>query len=190
MQDKLFNIKKVLAMLVFIAVFSLMGLSTGKPIMVLAYAVFFMLVSFVVILTLKKKQRHFEVSEKTNPIIKKIGGIVLLALAITSPLYVFSTSNLLNTGKEVDAMFLSIVFGISIVFLGLLFVAIKLINKMNATTMHRALGYILIIIASILPGAIVAGIDRSTTGIGSTYYVALAVVIFAWNGFGLISNQE
>ncbi|PKN79693.1 MAG: hypothetical protein CVU48_04645 [Candidatus Cloacimonetes bacterium HGW-Cloacimonetes-1] len=190
MQDKLFNIKKVLAMIVFIAVFSLMGLSTGKPIMVLAYAVFFVLVSFGVIITIRKKQRHFEVSGNTNPMLKKIGGIVLLALALISPLYVFSTSNLLNTGKDVNAVFLFTVFGISVLFLGLMFVAVKLINKINATNLNRALGYVLIIVASIIPGAIVASIDRSTTGIGSTYYIALAVVILAWNGFGLISNQE
>ena len=87
-------------------------------------------------------------------------------------------------------MFLLAVFGIIVLFMGLLYVAVKLINKAEATVMHRTIGYILIIIASIIPGAIVAGLDRSTTGIGSTYYLALTIVILSWNGWGLISNQE
>jgi hypothetical protein len=56
--------------------------------------------------------------------------------------------------------------------------------------MHRVIGYVLFVIAAIIPGLMMSRVDSTPMGIGSVYYVAMAVLILAYNAMGLFCNQE
>lgn len=189
MPDKWFNLKKIISLIVFIAVFSLMGLATGKPLMIVAYAAFFMVVVVIAFLKLKNKQRHFEVNETTNPIVRKVIGVAFVLLAVALPALIITRTNLVNL-PVLNAGVVAAIFGITLLFIAMMTIATHLINNKGSEKPMLIIGYALIIIASAIPGFIMAGIDRSTTGIGSVYYVALAVVILAWNGVGLALNKD
>jgi hypothetical protein len=46
------------------------------------------------------------------------------------------------------------------------------------------IGFGLFVIAAIIPGALMVNVDSTTMGIGSVYYVAMAVLILAYNAMG------
>lgn len=181
MPDTWFNVKKIISLIVFVVVFSLMGLATGQPLMILAYAGFFCAVIFVIYLTLRKKQRHSEVSDTKIHLIRKIIGGIMLLLALLLPEIVIARTNLINL-PELNAGIIAMIFGINILFIGLMLFAARLINTSGNKPVMSFLGYAIIIIVAAVPGLIMSGIERSTTGIGSVYYLALAVLILAWNG--------
>ncbi len=189
MPDTWFNLKKIISLVVFIAVFSMMGLSTGRPLMVIAYAVFFMAVVFVVYLLLRNRQRHFEVTSTTNPLLKKGLGALLLLFALILPAVIITRSNLVNL-PVMNAGVIAAVFGVTIAFISLMLFAAYLINCKSTKITTLVLGYLIIIVTAAAPGLIMTGIERTTTGIGSVYYVALAVLILAWNGLGLTLNKD
>jgi hypothetical protein len=54
----------------------------------------------------------------------------------------------------------------------------------------RALGYLIIIVASLIPGILMSRFDKNTSTIGSIYYVALAVLIMSYNGINLLTPKE
>jgi len=185
MNDTWFNAKKIISLILFIAVFSLMGLATGKPVMILAYAAFFLAVSGMFYNMSKKRQRHSEVSEIINPKVKQAIGGILLLLAIVLPILLVTRTNLVNL-PVLNIGVSALIILITILFIGLALFAAHLINVKG----KDVLGYLILIAISALPGIIMAGIDRTTTGIGSVYYIALAVMILAVNGFKLYRNQE
>ncbi|HRR51526.1 MAG TPA: hypothetical protein P5252_06865, partial [Candidatus Cloacimonas sp.] len=64
------------------------------------------------------------------------------------------------------------------------------INMRGKQVSNRVIGYILYVIAAMIPGLLMSRIEKTTIGIGSVYYVALIVLILAYSGFGLITNRE
>ncbi len=189
MPDTWFNLKKIISFIVFIVVFSMMGLATGKPVMILAYAAFYIAVAFVIYLLLRKKQRHFEVSETTSPLVRKIIGGALLLFAVILPALIITRSNLVNL-PVLNAGIVALIFGITILFIGVMLYAAHLINTKGDSIAMSIIGYVLIIVVAAVPGLIMAGIERTTTGIGSVYYVALAVLILSWNGVGIVLSKD
>jgi hypothetical protein len=45
-------------------------------------------------------------------------------------------------------------------------------------------------VAAAIPGLLMSRVDSTTTGIGSVYYVAMAVLILAYNGYGFLTVQD
>ena len=60
MSDLGYKIKQILSLIVFVAVLSLLGMISGRPIMILAYGVFFLVVVAIMFYLTNKRQRHFE----------------------------------------------------------------------------------------------------------------------------------
>jgi cytochrome b subunit of formate dehydrogenase len=56
--------------------------------------------------------------------------------------------------------------------------------------MQRMMGYLMFVIAALIPGILISRVDNTPMGIGSVYYVAMAVLILAYNAMGLYCNQE
>ena len=191
MKDKLFIIGKLIGVLVFVLAFSMVGIASGKPIMILAFAGFFLAVMFVVFQFVRKNQRHFEiVSEKSRLIPKIIGKIMVLA-AVILPALSISSLQLFNMGTLTIGVFAFIL--ILLISLGLIaggVFAVTLINKSVNSTLHRILGYAIIVILSAVPALLVIPYDKTTTGIGSIYYVAILVAILSWWGLSLYLNKE
>lgn len=190
MNELWFKIKQVGAFILFILVSSLIGLVTGKPIMMVAYGLFFLLVLVVVLLLSKKSQRHFEIKVKDNSLLHKVVGIVLALAALVIPVITLKWSSLIPITGEVGASILMLAAGLTIAFLVLILGALHLMNSKQDSQTIQIAGYIAIIIASSIPGIAMLFVDRSTAGIGSAYYVALGVLILGVNGYNLITKKD
>jgi hypothetical protein len=191
MKDKLFIIGKVIGLLVFILALSLMGMASGKPIMILAYAGFFVIVMFIIFQFVKRNQRHFEIISQTNPKVMKIVGVLMLLIAIAIPASVISTMQIVDLGSAtVSIVMLLAILAITITLIICGILGVYLINRKNSGMLYRILGYAIIVIASAIPALMVIPHDHTTTGIGSVYYVALLVAILSWWGITLYLNKD
>jgi len=191
MFDTIFKIKQIASLVVFVLVLSLMGMITGRPIMMLAYAAFFLAMSVVIYLTLRKKQRHFEVVQSQNRTIRVILAAVLMILAIIAPMLIALRSSVINLPAEMTvSTVVMLMLGLSILFIILSLLPVYLINRKGSTVIHRVIGYLVFIIAAMIPGLLMSRVDSTPMGIGSVYYVAMAVLILAYNAMGLYFNHE
>lgn len=190
MNETLFKIRQIAAVVLFILVSSLVGLITGKPIMMLAYGVFFAVVTFLVLMLAKKNQRHFEIKTTNNEMMYKILGIVLGLLALAVPMLTVSFSSLIPLQGTLGAGQILAATGLNVLFLVLMIGSIFMMNKQPDNKGIQIAGYIGMILASIIPGLTMTFIDRSTAGIGSAYYVALAVLILAINSYSLLVRNN
>ncbi|MCB5295364.1 MAG: hypothetical protein LHW52_02310, partial [Candidatus Cloacimonetes bacterium] len=153
MHDTLFKIKQIAGLVFFIAILSTMGMITGRPVMMLAYAVFFLVMSLVVYLTLRNNQRHFEVTRSSNTIFRKVLAAVLMLLAIVAPLFIALRSNVINLPDEMSiGLVVPMMLGLSVLFIAMVLATVVLINRKGNTFANRAIGYIVFIVASMIPG--------------------------------------
>jgi membrane-associated HD superfamily phosphohydrolase len=191
MKDKLFVIGKFIGLVIFILAFSLMGLASGKPIMVLAYAGFFIIVMAIIFMFVKKSQRHFEIISEQNPKLRKILGIAMLLVAIILPVLAIMNMQLFELGvSTIGFGILAITLVATIVLIAGGVLAVSLINNIANSKPKKILGYILLVVLSSVPALLVIPNDRTTTGIGSVYYLAVMVAVLSWWGFNLYSNKE
>jgi hypothetical protein len=191
MKDKWFVLGRIIALLVFILAFSLMGIASGKPIMILAYAGFFIVVMLVIFLFVKKNQRHFEIISEKSRAMSRIIGIVMILAAIALPVFAVANLQLFELGMEsIGLVTLALVLIITLVLIAAVILAVSLINKAGGTKVNRIIGYLIVIIASAVPALLVIPTDKTTTGIGSVYYVAMLVAVLSWWGLSLYSNKE
>ena len=103
MKDTFFKIKQIASLVIFIAVLSVMGMITGRPVMMLAYAGVFLLMSLIIYLILKNRQRHFEVISKPNTILKTVVAAILMLLAIITPVLIALRSSVINLPESMTA---------------------------------------------------------------------------------------
>ncbi|MCK9556685.1 MAG: hypothetical protein PHQ78_04375 [Candidatus Cloacimonetes bacterium] len=191
MHDTLYKIKQIATVVIFIAVLSTVGMITERPIMMLAYAAFFLVLSVLVYFSLKNNQRHFEVTYRSNKGLKRIVAAILMILAIVTPLIIATRTSVISLPQTLSSgVVIPMMLGLSILFILMILVTVYLINRKGTTAAKRAIGYIVFIIASMIPGLLMSLVDSTTMGIGSVYYVAMAVLILAYNAFGLYFNQE
>lgn len=191
MKDKLFVIGKFIGLVIFILAFSLMGLASGKPIMVLAYAGFFIIIMAIIFMFVKKSQRHFEIISEQNPKLRKILGIAMLLVAIILPVLAIMNMQMFELGvSTIGFGILAITLVATIVLIAGGVLAVSLINNIANSKPKKILGYILLVVLSSVPALLVIPNDRTTTGIGSVYYLAVMVAVLSWWGFNLYSNKE
>lgn len=193
MSDKLYKVGQIVGVIVFIVVLSTMGMITGRPIMMLAYGGFFLLMSLIIYLTLNRQNemRHQENTGMMGVVIKQSLGVIFMILAIISPLIVALRSEVISLPEGISqGKVVGIMLAASIVFIALVLVAIHLINERGSSFVNRFIGYVVFIIAAAFPGLTMSTIDRSTMGIGSVYYVAMVVLILAYNARSLIFAKE
>lgn len=191
MSDLGYKIKQILSLIVFVAVLSLLGMISGRPIMILAYGVFFLVVVAIMFYLTNKRQRHFEKVKESSPVFKKVFGIILVLLSLITPMVIIFKTNLVNLPESLPiGIVIAIVGAVSIVFIALTLAAVYFINMRGKQVSNRVIGYILYVIAAMIPGLLMSRIEKTTIGIGSVYYVALIVLILAYSGFGLITNRE
>jgi hypothetical protein len=191
MKDKLFIIGKILGLLFFLAIFSFLGIASGNPVMIVAYAGFFIVVMGVIFFFVKRNQRHFEIISQANPLIGKIIGVALMLIAIASPIIAISSMQIFDIGTTAIGFgTIAIVLALTLALIAGCMFAVNLINKINSSKIHKMLGYLIVIVASAVPALMVMQHDHTTTGIGSVYYLALMVAVLFWWGFSLYQNKE
>ncbi|MBM4403481.1 MAG: hypothetical protein FJ042_03730 [Candidatus Cloacimonetes bacterium] len=190
MSDKWYYARKLIAILIFIAALSMMGIATGKAWMILAYAGFFVAVVAGVIFIEHSKQRHFEIVPSDNVILRRMFGGIMLILALGLPILMTTRMNLFTLPQVSMWILLLASLGVTLVFIGAMAAAVYLINFVKDELIYKIIGYALIVIASALPGLVISFFDRTTTGIGSVYYILLVVVILSYSGINLFIKQE
>ena len=191
MSDLWFKIKQIITLIVFIAVLSLLGMISGNPTMIVAYGVFFLVVVAIMFYLTRRRQRHFEKVKESSQLFRKIFGILLMILALITPPVIILRTNLVTLPATIEAgTALGIVCGVTVLFIVLTLLAVYFINYRGRQVSNRVIGYILYLIAAIVPGLLMSRVEKTTIGIGSVYYVALIVLILSYSGYGLLSNKE
>jgi hypothetical protein len=191
MSNTWFVVRKLIAALIFILALSFMGMATGKPVMILAYAGFFVVMMFIVFLFVKRNQRHFEIISEQNQTIKKLTGFVITVIAVIAPALAISNVTVFDMGDAKPGFGLfAIVLGITIAMIAGGIFAVRMINTNLSNKAKKAIGYVIIVLLSAVPALLVMRHDRTTTGIGSVYYIALIDTILSWWGITLYLNKE
>lgn len=191
MQDTFFKIRQIAALVVFIVVLSLMGMITGKPLMTLAYAGFFLLMSAVVFFTLRKKQRHFEVVHKDNRLFRKILAVILGLAGLITPLLVAQYSSVIALPAEMSGtMVVLLMLGLGILFGVLIGLTLFFINREKGSLGTTILGFVIFLIMALIPGLLMSRVDISPMAIGSVYYVVMAELVLVYNAFVLFGSKE
>ena len=129
MNNNWFKIKQIVSLVIFIAVLSAMGMITGRPVMMLAYAGFFLVLSVVIYFTLRRNQRHFEVVSQSRKTVKMIVAAILMILAIILPLLIALNSSII---KLPETMTVGSVVGLMLA-VTIVFIALILTNRRKST---------------------------------------------------------
>lgn len=191
MQDTFFKIRQIVAWVVFVVVLSLMGMITGNPLMTLAYAGFFVLMSAVVLFMLRKRQRHFEVAHKDNSLVRKILAGILGLAGIITPLLVAKYSSVISLPETMsEATMVLLMLGLGILFGVLIGLTLFFINREKGSVGTTILGFIIFLIMAIIPGLLMSRVDISPMAIGSVYYVVMAELVLIYNSIVLFTATE
>lgn len=190
MSNTWFNVKQIIFLVLFIAAFSAIGLMTGNPLMMLVYGVVMLVIAAIMYQVIKKRQNHIDLRPPASKLPALITGIIFIVVAIAIPVLLVLLSNMLPLSGDVTAVTYAIILALTLLFMGLQIGGIFLINMLGTDPMKRGLGFGLVFLAAIIPGLAISRIDMSASSIGTAYYVALAVLIFTYTGFGLITKNR
>ena len=171
---------------VLLLAFGSLGLSSDDPIFgFFFYLVFFIIVFGLVYMYIRKHQKRKEPDPKTLMVIHKVSGIVLLIVALFSPIIALRKIQLPFTQN------LIIFIGTAVmIFLGT--IAVRLVNKGGSI---KFLGLFLLIVLSTVPALLATTFlnqffPNAYNALGTAYWAILAVTIFSWWGISLFSNKE
>ncbi|HNX38401.1 MAG TPA: hypothetical protein PL124_04640 [Candidatus Cloacimonadota bacterium] len=190
MNDTWFKVKQIGALVLFVIIASMLGLITKNPMMMIGYGVFFILVTIGVLLMIRNRQRHFEFTNRSNRTLMLVLAGLMGLLALVLPLILAKTSSIISLPEGAGNTGYVAVAGLNILFLALNLGGLFLINFKGDSLVMRIVGFLCILIAAIIPGAVVSGYDRTSVGIGSVYYIALIVLVLAYNSFNLLYKRD
>lgn len=190
MRETWFTIKQIIAIVIFVAAFSLMGLMTQKPLMMLVYAAIVLAASAIAFLMIRKRQRHSEIALNTSRLPLQIVGAILGLMALATPLILTLWTNIITLPGGISALALVIIFALTLLFIALMGLALYLINYKGEEMQFRVIGFGLIFVASVIPGISMSLIDKTASSIGAAYYVALAVLVLSYNCMGLLIRKD
>lgn len=180
------KIVNIIGWIVLLLAFASLGLnSDDKTFGFFFYLGFFIIVFGAVYLFIKKHHRKAEADQKKKILFQKIAGIILLLIALFSPLVALRDIQLPFTPN----LLLFIATAVLVV-LGAL--AVTLINKGK---MLAFLGYLILIIISAIPAIFAISylsefFPNAYNALGTSYWTIVAVSIFAWWGFSLYSKRS
>lgn len=174
----LMQVMKFVGLAVFIGMLSLLGLLHGP----LGYIIWILVISLLflaIFLRVKNHQRHSDLLP-ASPALKKIATLVLGILALLLPVLIIRYGGFvpIAAGKEILAIILTLV--ATLVFIGLIALALFMINIWGDKSGNRTLGYLLILLAAILPGIVVLLITRESMAFTGAYMAALLALILAF----------
>ncbi len=183
MKQHLTTVFKTVGWIVLLFCFASIGFATGKAaVMIPAYLVFFLLIFGGVFLYVKNHQRRQEVNPATKALVNKILGVFLILVSLYAPIRMFIT---LFPGFMTFGIGALTVIGAA-VLIAIGIVGVRLINRSNAMGF---LGYILLIVLSVVPAIIIMQFDTSYSSLGIAYYTALALAVLSWWGISLYSTR-
>lgn len=179
------TIIKVVGWIALFAALSSFGFASENPsIAIPLYSVFFLILFGLVFLSVKKNQKRHEMNTEIKRTVNKIFGMILLLIALLIPVLIFRSANF----PFVTYLIITIIVAILIV---LSIVAISIINNSRGKNMGLLLlGYLLLIAISSIPALGIIQYDSSYNALGTAYYSAILISIFAWWGISLFMQKE
>ena len=175
------KIAAIIGWIVLLAAFASLGFATdNKAVGVPLYALFFIVVFGGVFMYTKKHQKRQEANPEFLSKMYKIIGILLLIFALLTPSMVLKS-----------AQFLFFVYIIITLINGILIALGTLaVTIINGSDSKRFLGYIILIVISVIPAVAIMQYDSSYSALGTAYYAALISAVFAWWGFSLFQKAK
>lgn len=167
---------QILGLILFIAALSLMGLLHG----VVGYLIWLLVITAIfalVFMFVRKQQNHSETME-ASPLLKKVFGLVLAILSIILPYLIIKNGQIMDTAANPATQSIIAILAI-LVFIVLALLAYTLIRKANGQHSKKLLGFILLILAAVLPGIMVMLTDPTKTGFAQAYFAALMAMVLS-----------
>jgi hypothetical protein len=166
--------------------FASLGLSSDDPTFgFFFYLAFFLVVFVIVYLYTKKHHRRKEADTKSLALIHKISGIVLIIVALFSPIIAL---------RKIQLPFMPsfLIFLVTAVLIALGIVAINLINKEKVM---KLLGLLMLIVVSAIPAIFATTyldqfFPNSYNALGTAYWAIISVAIFSWWGISLYFSKS
>lgn len=190
MRDTWFKIRQIMALVLFVIAFSLMGMMTGRPLMSLLYGGVLLVVMAITYILINRRRQPSEVNTKTQKLVRMIIGTILGLLSLATPLYLVKYTSVINLPGDITIVTMLILLAITLVFILLMAAAVHMINELGSNTMYRSLGFVVVFITSVIPGILMSTVDKTASSIGAVYYVALAVLILSYSSIGLILKKN
>lgn len=180
------KIVSIIGWIVLLLAFASLGLSSDDPTFgFFFYLAFFLIVFFLVYLYNKKHQRRKEAGGKALALTHTILGIVLIIIAVFSPLIAFRKIQLPFTPSL-------LIFLVTAVLIALGVLAVRLINREN---LLKVLGLLLLIALSAVPAIFATTFldqffPNAYNALGTAYWAVVSVAVFAWWGFSLLAGRN
>lgn len=180
------KIINIFGWIILLLAFASLGLSSDDPTFgFLFYLGFFLIVFFIVFLYIKKHQKRKEADRKSLTLTHKILGILLVVIALFSPLIALNKIGLPFTPNLL--IFLATVV---LVVLGAL--GVHLINRGSYL---KILGLLLIVVLSVIPAIFAITFleqffPNAYNALGTAYWAVLTAAVLAWWGFSLFYSRE
>jgi len=175
-------ITQLLTVVLFVALISILGLLRHG---ILGYIGWFVVIGgifFLIYLSVRKHQRHFEIITSTTKNTKVI-GIVLALVSILLPLLVINFTNILPATKTSIALTIVLSLITTLAYVVLICLGLYLINIIGNKSTNLILGYMAIILAALLPGIILLFTSTTTTACAGIYIIAIITAVLAYFAF-------
>lgn len=179
-------IKEVLMWIVIIGAFSALGLGSDNPLRGALFWAGLAVLIFAIGFVITKHAKRRTVSTKREIIFKKVFGIILVVFACILPELVLGSA-----GFPFWIQILIFLFAAALIALGVL--AITLINKYlqgKKNVWSSVLGYLLLVIGSLVPGLVMSLYDSSYGTLATVYYLLIALAILSWIGLSMFRKQK
>ncbi|MDD3632900.1 MAG: hypothetical protein PHY63_01480 [Candidatus Cloacimonetes bacterium] len=182
-------ITQLLTVVLFVALISIFGLLTHGILGFIGWFVVLGAIFFLIFLSVRRHQRHYEITISTAKNTKII-GIIFFLIAILLPLIVISFTNIIPITKTSIALTIVLSLISILAYIVLICLGLYLINIIGNKTSNQTLGYLAITLAALLPGIILLFTDANTMACAGIYIIAIITALLAYFAFNqLITNR-
>ena len=138
----------------------------------------------LVYMYVKKHQKNHTSNPEMIAKINKVFGVILVLVALSTPYSIFKDAAFPMVAYLVITVLAAILIGLSIV-------AITIIDSSQGINKLKGmLGYLMLIVISVVPAISIIQYDSSYNALGMAYYTAILVCIFSWWGISLFTKES
>ena len=181
--------KKIISIfgwIVLLLVFASLGLSSDDPTFgFFFYLAFFLIVFVAVFFYIKKHQKRKEIESKSLVLLNKILGIILLIVALFSPIIAL---------RKIQLPFMQnlLIFIATAILIALGAFAVTMIDK---DKIKKLLGLVMLVVLSVVPAIFATTFlsqffSNTYNALGTAYWAVISVSTFSWWGFSLNFSKK
>jgi len=180
------KIVSIIGWIVLLLAFAALGLSSDDPTFgFFFYLVFFAIVFGLVFLYTKKHQHRKETNPKLIALIHRISGLVLLIVALFSPVIAL---------RKIQLPFVQNLL-ILVATAALIALGVIAVSLINGGKIKKLLGLVLLVVLSAIPALFAINFltnffPNAYNALGTAYWTIVTVSIFSWWGFSLYTKKD